>query len=358
MRKQTDILRIMIMAMAGLIVLFLIVGSVILFSASKKLKAIVLSPDFIENELEVGRQYSFTINTKPSKASTKKIQCVIDDPMSTFEVSSDGKAVLTTGLNEGTVTVYVECKDIKSQVLTFNVVDIAAREAAAAEAEAQAAAAEAEAAQALETEAEVMENVKQYVKCKGDDVRVRSSNNVDTNDNILGKAGKGDVFEKVEDVDDWTHIIYKGQDGYMKTEFLETISEEEAMTAADSTSEEAEAEEPKKEEKKQETTEENTAAQETTATQTKEEAEAKAAADAAAAAAQAELEAAAAAAAAQAAAAAAGTVIHCKDGDCLATPAQVEKIHATWDFAGDAIEMAGHHSVSELEAVIGSVTRL
>ena len=57
--------------------------------------------------------------------------------------------------------------------------------------------------------------------------------------------------------------------------------------------------------------------------------------------------------AAAAAAAAAGTPIACKDGTCYVTPAQLQKIHATWDFAGDAIEMAGHHSIGELEAVIG-----
>ena len=69
-------------------------------------------------------------------------------------------------------------------------------------------------------------------------------------------------------------------------------------------------------------------------------------------------EAAAAALAAQQAVQAAGTVINCKDGKCLVTPAQLDKIHATWDFAGDAVEQAGHHTISELEAVIGSVTRM
>lgn len=47
------------------------------------------------------------------------------------------------------------------------------------------------------------------------------------------------------------------------------------------------------------------------------------------------------------------TPIHCKDGTCYVTAAQLATIHATWDFAGDAIEMAGHHNIGELEAVIG-----
>ena len=365
MRKsnQPDILRILIIVFAVLIVVCTVGGGIYLISASKKLKAVELSPDFMETELAVGTTYTFSVNTTPAKAGTKKISCVVDDPLCTFEMSKDGKATLTTGLSEGTVTLYVESKDkkVKSQVLTFGVVDAVAR--AQAEAELAAAAAEAEAAAAAEAEAAAMAEAEEaartkYVKCIGDDVRVRAENNTDCD--ILGKANNGAIFEKVEDVDDWTHIIYKGQDGYMKSEYLTEISEEEAMAAPaeeekveEKKAEEKKTEEKKTEEKKPEATTDNTE-QASTATQTKEEAEAKAAA-AALEAAQKELEA---AAAAQAAAAAAGTVIHCKDGDCLVTPAQLNTIHATWDFAGDAIEMAGHHSVSELEAVVGAVTRL
>lgn len=356
MRKQTDVLRILILVFAGLIAALVIFGSIYLISASKKLKSIELSPDFVETELAVGTSYNFSINTTPAKASLKKVECVVDDPMCTFEVTRDGKATLTTGLAEGTVTVYVECKDKKSQVLTFNVIDLAARAQAEAEAAAAAAAAaEAEAA-AAEAEMEVADSTK-YVKCIGDDVRVRAQNNTDCD--ILGKAMNGDVFEKVEEVEDWTHIIFKGGDGYMKSEYLQEISEEEAMTSLGDSEAEEESEQTT-EKKKEETTtekkqEEAPANNEETAsaTQSREEAEAKAAA--AQAEAQAALEA---AAAAQAAAAAAGTVIHCKDGDCLVNSSQLQTIHATWDFAGDAVEMAGHHSVSELEAVVGAVTRL
>lgn len=360
MRRQTDVLRILILVFAGLIALLVIFGSVYLISASKKLKSIELSPDFVEQQLEVGATYNFSINTKPAKANIKKLECVADDPMCSFEVAKNGKATLTTGLAEGTVTLYVECKGIKSQVLTFSVVDSAAQAAKAAEEAAAAAAAEAAQAEAEAVEAEEFENQTKYVKCTGDDVRVRQQNNTDCD--VLGKAMRGDVFEKVEDVDDWTHIKFKGGDGYMKTEFLQEISEEEAMTALGDEEEEKPEEETKKEEtkKKEETTTQNNEQANTTGTQTREEAEAKAAADAAAAEeqakqAQALIEAAAAAAAAQAAS---GTVIHCKDGDCLVNASQLQTIHATWDFAGDAVEMAGHHSISELEAVVGAVTRM
>ena len=270
MRKQNNILRILILVFAVLIALLVIGGGIYLFSASKKLKAISLQPEFTETSLEVGTQYTFSINTDPSSASIKKATAVVDDPTSSFELSGDGKAVLTTGMNEGTVTIYVECKDIKSQVLTFSIVDSVARAQAeaAAQAEAQKQAEEAAAAQA---EAEAAATVKKYVKCTGDDVNVRSTNSTDGD--VLGKAKKGYMFEKVEEVDDWTHIKYKDQDGYMKTEFLTEISEEEYNEGP---FEEEEKEDEKKDEKK---TEENAQAEESQ-TQTKEEAEAKAKADA------------------------------------------------------------------------------
>ncbi|MBO4903708.1 MAG: SH3 domain-containing protein, partial [Lachnospiraceae bacterium] len=108
-----------------------------------------------------------------------------------------------------------------------------------------------------------------YVKSTGDDVNVRSTNSTDGD--VLGKAKKCDMFEKVEDVDDWTHIMYKGQDGYMKTEFLTEISEEEYNEGPNET---ADADEKKDEKKEENKTEESQ-------TQTKEEAEKKAAEDAA-----------------------------------------------------------------------------
>lgn len=252
MRKQNSIIRILIFVFAALIALLVIGGGIYLFSASKKLKAIALQPDFSETSLEVGTQYTFTINTTPKKASIKKATCVVDDPTSSFEINDNGKAVLTTGMNEGNVTVYIECKDIKSQVLTFSIVDSVARAQAEAAAQAEAQKAEEE-AKAAEEEAAALAQVKKYVKSTGDDVNVRSTNSTDGD--VLGKAKKGDVFEKVEDVEDWTHIIYKGQDGYMKTEFLTEISEEEFQEGATSEGETSE-EDKKKEEKKQEQQEE------------------------------------------------------------------------------------------------------
>lgn len=340
-KQQPDVLKILIIVMAGIIAAFAIFMVIFLTTASKKLKGIELSPDFAYNELEVGTQYTFTIKATPKKASLKKLEAVVDDSSCSFEIDDD-KAILTTGLNEGTVTVYIQSKDIKSQVLTFGVVDSVARAeaeaAAAAQAEAEAAAAQAE-AEAAAAEAEA---TTKYVKCIGDDVRVRAQNNTDCD--ILGKAKNGECFEKVEDVDDWTHIIYKGQDAYMKTEFLTEVSEEEAMSAPEpEPEEEKKTEEKKQEEKKPENTE--------ASTQSKEEAEAKAAAAAQAeaeAAAQAALEA---AAAAQAAQAAAGFTINCADGPHTFSQQKYNFIKGFWSYTGDWEAMAHKHTESELNLI-------
>lgn len=343
-----NVIKILNIVFAVLIVAFGIFMAVYFITAGKKLKEVTLVADFAEDEISVNGEYTFTIKTVPEKASIKKAKLKCDDPNATFELNEKtGKAVLRTGASETAVSVCVEVKDIKSNVLSYPVVDFVARKALE-EAEAEAAAAEAEAAAAeaaaAEAEAEAALVQKAYVKMTGDNVNVRSQNN--TNCDVLGKAKKGEMFEKIETVDDWTHITYKGQDGYIKSEYLTEISEDEFNAGAGNTTASTENKEEKKEEPKQEEKKQDTAAN-------AEAAAAAAAAQAAEDAAKAQAEALAAQQAAAAAAAAMGTPIHCKDGTCYVTPAQLQKIHATWDFAGDAIEMAGHHSIGELEAVVG-----
>ena len=354
MRKQNSIIRILIFVFAALIALLVIGGGIYLFAASRSLKAIALQPDFAETSLEVGTQYTFSISATPSKASVKKATCVVDDPTSSFELNDDGKAVLTTGMNEGNVTVYVECKGIKSQVLTYSIVDSVARAQAeaAAQAEAQKQAEEEAAAQA---EAEAAAVAKKYVKATGDNVNVRSTNSTDGD--VLGKAKKGEMFEKVEDVDDWTHIMYNGQDGYMKTEFLTEISEEEYNQGPTEETTETKTEE-KKEEKKTEEANNNENTENTEGqTQTKEEAEAKAKADAEKQAAE-ELQKQQEALAAAAAAQAATTYNLC--GVNL-TASQYHKILDMWKYAtpngtdeeAKAFHEA-HHSAADIQKIIDS----
>lgn len=348
MRKQNSIIRILIFVFAALIALLVIGGGIYLFAASRSLKAIALQPDFAETSLEVGTQYTFSISATPSKASVKKATCVVDDPTSSFELNDDGKAVLTTGMNEGNVTVYVECKGIKSQVLTYSIVDSVARAQAeaAAQAEAQKQAEEEAAAQA---EAEAAAVAKKYVKATGDNVNVRSTNSTDGD--VLGKAKKGEMFEKVEDVDDWTHIMYNGQDGYMKTEFLTEISEEEYNQGPTEETTETKTEE-KKEEKKTEESNNNENTENTEGqTQTKEEAEAKAKADAEKQAAEELQKQQEALAAAAAAAAAMGHSVTMKDGVTVNfTNSQYEYLKGIW--ASDTDEMISHHTSGEIKSLV------
>ncbi len=349
MRRQSSTIRILILVFAVLIAIVGILDVVYYFVKSGQLKTIALQPEFAETSLEVGTQYTFDIVTDPEGANIKKATATVDDPTSSFEIR-DGKAILTTGMNEGNVTVYIECKDVKSQVLTFAVVDSVARaqaEAAAAAEEDKKAQEEAAAAQA---EAEAVAQMKKYVKSTGDDVNVRSTNSTDGE--VLGKAKKGDMFEKVEDVDDWTHIKYKDQDGYMKTEFLTEISEEEFMQGP---TEEEKKDEKKEEEKK---TEANAEGNGEGQTQTKEEAEKKAAEDAAKAAedaakAQADAEA---AAAALAAAQAAKSYTIC---GVAVTPTQYRNLLDNWKYAttngtdeeAKAFHEA-HHTASDIQTII------
>lgn len=362
MRKRMDVIRILILVFAVLIVAFLIGGGFYLFSASRKLRELKITPNFADTELNVGTEYTFNIEATPSKASVKKVEFICDDPTATFEAGDDGQAVLRTG-SEGSVTVHLEYKgDISSNTLSFSVVDIAAREAAAAAEEQQRLEEEAAAAEAAAAE-EAAAEVKEYVKLTGDNVNVRPGPSKDGDP--LGKAKQGEIFEKVEEVEDWTHVIYNGQDGYLKTEFLTPATAEEANGGAadgeanveEQPAEEQQTAEAKPEEKKEEKKEE------APAPVADADADAKKKAEEEAAAAQKALEdqlakqaAEAAAAAAAAPAPAAGVVayITCSDGVRVGlTQDMVNKIHAQWDFGGDAMELASHHSVGDLEAVIG-----
>lgn len=339
--EKNGIIRILIIVFAVLDAIVLIGGSIYLITASKKINSLQLTANFADTEISINNQYSFSVTANPDKASLKKVKAICDDPSATFEIDKEGNAVLTTGASEGTVSLYVEYKDIKSNVLTFSVVDIAARAQAEAEAAAQAAA-EAEAAAAAEAEAAAAAEaaaVKVYVKMTGDNVNVRAQNNTDCD--ILGKAMKGDTFEKVEVIDDWTHIIYNGQDGYIKSEYLTEVSADEAAGGADTASTEQATQ---TEEKKEDTSAEDAAkkaAEEAAAKQAQEDAAKKAAEDAAAQAAaelQAQQEALAAQQAAAAAAAAAGPTLECADGVHTFTAAQYNFLKGFWYREGQTSE--------------------
>ncbi len=375
MRKRKHRERLILIA--GLVVVALIIVAVILLLVlnRKKLEYLTLTPTFQETELDVNSDYVFMVTTEPEDIKLKDLEYSVDDPTAVFSTASEDntQAVLHTGA-EGMVNIYVKQGDIVSNYLSFSVVDITAQAQAEAELEAQRQA-ELEAQQMYEAEqAAAVEEIKYYVETISK-VRVRSSASTASNDNILNMVESGSKYVKTGETTDeggatWVQIDYNGQEGYIRSDMVKEISEEEyngAPAESEQTQEASNATEQKPQEEKKEEKPQEQAAQPSAEEQAAQQAaaaaaaEQKAQADAAAAAAaqaQAELEAqaaaAAAAAAAQAAAAAAGTPINCKDGTCYVTADQLNKIHATWDFAGDAIEMAGHHTIGELEAVIGA----
>lgn len=316
-RKRNTLIMMIISLVLGVAV---IISLVLLILQRTGLETITINPSFADTELDVNMDYIISVNTDPSGANIAKFDYESDSTAVTFEYKDDGIALLHTS-GEGAVTVYVKSGKIESNKLTFNIVDKAAQAAAAAaqaQAEAEAAAAaEAEAAAAAEAEAAAAAQVR-YIKCIKDNVNIRSS--ASTDGDVLGKAKLNDTFEVINDDGSWTEFKYGDKSGFMRNDMIEMLPEGEtpSVTPPQESTQETE----KKEETKKQ--------QEATA----------------------------AALAAQQAVQAAGTVINCKDGKCLVTPAQLDKIHATWDFAGDAVEQAGHHTISELEAVIGSVTRM
>ena len=360
-RKRITLIMMIISLVLGVAV---IISLVLLILQRTGLETITINPSFADTELDVNMDYIISVNTDPSGANIAKFDYESDSTAVTFEYKDDGIALLHTS-GEGAVTVYVKSGKIESNKLTFNIVDKAAQAAAAAaqaQAEAEAAAAaEAEAAAAAEAEAAAAAQVR-YIKCIKDNVNIRSS--ASTDGDVLGKAKLNDTFEVINDDGSWTEFKYGDKSGFMRNDMIEMLPEGETPSVTppqESTQETEKKEETKKEETKKEETKKEEQTTEQTAEQKAAE-EAKKAEEEAKKAQEEELkkqqEAAAAALAAQQAVQAAGTVINCKDGKCLVTPAQLDKIHATWDFAGDAVEQAGHHTISELEAVIGSVTRM
>ena len=357
--KKKRMAQIAIIVGAVFVVVIIVAAVILLLRSIKTLKSITLTPNFAETELDVDQDYVFTIKASPAKASLKSLKYSVDDSTATFgkgSGSDSNTAVLHTGA-EGTVTLYVNKDKVKSNVLTFQVVDQARRaeeEAAAAEKAAQEAQLAAEAAAQEVEEAEVST----MVMVTGDNVRMRAEPNTDCE--VVKTCKKGETYTKIEEVDDWTKIDNSGRECYIKTEFLKEVTAEEAGQAGAEATQEtgqdtAEQDKKKEEEKKKEEAQKNN-------DQAAADAAAKAQADAAkaqedAAKAQAEAEAAAQAqaeaeAAAKAAAAAAGTVtINCADGPAQFTKAEYDYFVATWNYTGMPEEMMSHHSAGELHTL-------
>lgn len=368
MRKRRHRERLILIAGLVVVAVIIIVVILLLVLNRKKLEYLTLTPTFQETELDVNSDYVFMVTTEPEGIKLKDLEYSVDDPTAVFSTASEDntQAVLHTGA-EGTVNIFVKQGDVVSNYMSFSVVDITAQAQIEAEREAQEQAELEAQQQALEAEqAAAVEEVKLYVRTTSK-VRVRSSASTASDDNIITTVDKGTNFVKTgetsaEDGAVWVSVEYEGQEGFIRSDMVEDISEDEyngvsagtEENTGEQTAEENKPEEKKPEEKKPEEQKPQQSAEEQAAA-----AAAKAAADAqkaqeeAAAAAlaqqQAQLEA---AAAAQAAAAAAGRTIQCTDGSMVVTPAQYQCLEGYWSYTGDTDGMISHHSKGEIQQLL------
>ena len=352
----------------GLVVVVIIIIAVILLLIfrRKKIEYLNLTPTFQETELDVNSDYIFMVTTEPEGIKLKDLEYVVDDPTAVFATASEDntQAVLHTGA-EGKVTIYVKQGKVGSGYITYDVVDITARAQREAEAQAEQQAL-IEAQQQMELEqAAAAEEIKLYVKTT-DNVRMRSSASTESDGNILKKTSKGDKFVKTgvetgSDGKEWTVVDDNGTTGYIRSDFVQEISEDEykggmASDAQSSEEEKKKAEEKKPEEKKPENTAQAdnggqqqaqpSAEEQQAAALAKQQEEAQKALEAQQ---QALLEQQAQAAALAAAQAAAGRTINCTDGTMTVTPAQYQLLDGYWSYTGDTDGMISHHSKAEIQ---------
>ena len=375
-KAQLQMLLSLVAILIILIVVVIVIVSLVKGASGKKkkLESLTLTPSFAEQELDVNKDYIFTFTISPdtAKVGDDEIDYIIDAGNATFESYGEGKAILHT-YSAGPVTVCLRSRGkekIESNYLYYTIRDIAAEQAAAQAEEAARAQAEAD-AQALQEAKEAAEEAAAkptYVKTN-DNVRMRKSPSTESDENIIKKCAIGEVYLRLETVDDWSRLQYEDGEAYIKSEFLDSISDEEAQTylAAHGKSTEgaeadalaaadvvAAAQEKNKEE------EAAKAALEAAQAEARKQAESGAVdptlaaqqqAAAELAAQQAALEAAQQQAPAAPVAPAGGIPVVCKDGTAMFTAAQVQYFHGLWDYTGQFEEMVSHHSIGELRTL-------
>ena len=343
--KRRKLKRMMMLAAVFIVLIIIIVAVALLLKSLKSLDSITITPNFADTELDVNTDYVFSVKASPSRANIKSLEYEVDDATATFDKGTENEiAILHTGA-EGTITVSIKKNKIESNKLTFVVVDQVkkAEEEAAAQAAAQAeaaAAAQAAAEEAARAEEEARANM---VMITGDLVRMRAEPNTDCD--IVRNCKSGEIYTRIEEVDDWTKVDYNGRECYIKTEFIRICTPEEAEEARAEALAEAEteaAEKKNEEKKKEEKKEEKKPEAETPAAETPAEQPAgdnpgnteQPAGDAQV---------------VTPVAPVANTVqIVCKDGTGTFSKAEYDYFIATWSYTGMAEEMMSHHSIGEL----------
>ncbi len=107
-----------------------IIGIGSLFTPKVKVDSIALSIPDVQEEYDINTNIPVDIVITPEDATSKDLEYFTSDESVTFENSE-----IETGSEEGSYEVYVQADGVQSNVITINIVDIAAREKAEKEAE-------------------------------------------------------------------------------------------------------------------------------------------------------------------------------------------------------------------------------
>ena len=203
-----------------LVVVGIIITLCVTLFLTKKIKKLDISPDFTEMELNTSMEYSFTVTCEPKEADLKGINVVSSNPDVIVKLV-ENKIYIKTGEKTGTESLYVENSKCRSNVVSYTIT---------APAEETVAENNTTKTQALvdldkiddDNSEEIIDSVTKevkYVKVNADSVNVRSQSNTDCD--VIGKTKKNEVFTLVGEEADWSIIEYNGQNGYIKTEYLE-----------------------------------------------------------------------------------------------------------------------------------------
>lgn len=245
---KTQKARIIAIGGIAVIVLAAIALAVVLITKfSSKLTSIALTPDFTGQELDINSDYTFTVTSDPADARLKNLNYLVDTPAAIFSASSEaGKASLHTA-SEGVVAISIQSGDITSNVLTFTIVDQAAKEAAASHEP------DAGTEPAAETDAEnTPESTEGELVMSTDTVKVRETPGLDGE--VISLCPPYTALTRYSETEDgWSVVEYEGQNAYIKSDYLKAATEEEIKQAQAEYEEETKAKEDAEKEAEKET---------------------------------------------------------------------------------------------------------
>lgn len=320
MRSNRRTNHILATVIALFVLVIVIVLMVFLYRSMHKLKTVSLVPNFSETELKPDTDYLFVIKTEPYNADIKSIKYNIDDPSAVFKAGTGPhKAELHTG-GGGTITLYVNVGDIESEKLSFDVTDPIGEEETVVTEAADTEPVSEEVIPEADVGSEPEPEPVKTVTVTGDNVRMRAEPNTDCD--VVKTCSKGETYDLIEVVGEWTGVDNNGQECYIKTEFLEESVKEPEQPAEDSG-----------EEKTQESAAggvnadihtDNTSGGQTNNNTADKPAEADKVIGE-------------------------GMVeVECKDGKAMFTQAEYDYFVATWSYTGMADKMMTHHTADEL----------